>query len=184
MRVDEHRQGLRPQVIFGARRAAYQQPADTLGVAGGGGGHAPPLFPRAHKQKPDAHAASEDADCAPRTSANTSPPLARARARANGGAAGNQRPPWPADKVERWRIERLIPYAKNARTHSDAQIAAIAASIKDDSGARLRAGLHGALQTSGEGLWRFSAFAPGTALLAPNLPFATPVGMARLDRLC
>ena len=37
----------------------------------------------------------------------------------------------PADKVERWRIERLIPYAKNARTHSDAQIAAIAASIKE-----------------------------------------------------
>src|SRR6202040_1032512 len=44
--------------------------------------------------------------------------------------AGNQRP-WPADKVERWSIERLIPYAKNARTHSDAQIAAIAASIKE-----------------------------------------------------
>src|ERR1700730_7439690 len=33
-----------------------------------------------------------------------------------------------ADKVERWAIDRLIPYAKNARTHSDAQIAAIAAS--------------------------------------------------------
>jgi hypothetical protein len=52
----------------------------------------------------------------------------------SGVGPGNQRPPWPADKVERWRIERLIPYAKNARTHSDAQIAAIAASIKDDSG--------------------------------------------------
>jgi hypothetical protein len=37
----------------------------------------------------------------------------------------------PADKVERWRIDRLIPYAKNARTHTDAQIAAIAASIKE-----------------------------------------------------
>jgi ParB-like chromosome segregation protein Spo0J len=34
-------------------------------------------------------------------------------------------------KVERWSIDRLIPYAKNARTHSDAQIAAIAASIKE-----------------------------------------------------
>jgi hypothetical protein len=60
-------------------------------------------------------------------SANTSPPFARARARAR-EAAGNQRP-WPADKVERWPIERLIPYAKNSRTHSDGQIAAIAASI-------------------------------------------------------
>ena len=29
-----------------------------LGVVGGGGGHAPPLFPRAHNEKPDAHAAS------------------------------------------------------------------------------------------------------------------------------
>jgi ParB-like chromosome segregation protein Spo0J len=36
-----------------------------------------------------------------------------------------------ADKVERWAIDRLIPYAKNARTHSDARIAAIAASIKE-----------------------------------------------------
>ena len=36
--------------------------------------------------------------------------------------------PWPADKVERWGIERLIPYAKNARVHTDAQVAAIAAS--------------------------------------------------------
>src|SRR5260221_10487457 len=52
---------------------------------------------------------------------------ARARARVE---TGNQRP-WPADKVERWAIERLIPYAKNARTHTDAQVAAIAASIKE-----------------------------------------------------
>ena len=50
--------------------------------------------------------------------------------RAEREAAGNQRP-WPADKVERWGIERLIPYAKNARTHTDAQVAAIAASIKE-----------------------------------------------------
>jgi hypothetical protein len=61
-------------------------------------------------------------------SANTSP-LSRGRAHAR-EAAGNQRP-WPADKVERWAIDRLIPYAKNARTHSDAQVAAIAASIKE-----------------------------------------------------
>src|SRR5580704_12620485 len=57
-------------------------------------------------------------------SANTSPPSRRARARAR-EAGGNQRP-WPADKVERWPIDRLIPYAKNARTHTDAQVAAIA----------------------------------------------------------
>jgi DNA modification methylase len=38
---------------------------------------------------------------------------------------------WPADKVERIAIEKLIPYARNARTHSDAQIAQIAASIKE-----------------------------------------------------
>jgi hypothetical protein len=61
--------------------------------------------------------------------ANTSPVSRRARARAR-ETAGNQRP-WPADKVERWSIDRLIPYAKNARTHTDAQVAAIAASIKE-----------------------------------------------------
>ena len=64
-----------------------------------------------------------------RKSANTSPPSTRARARARVGSE-NQRP-WPADKVERWAIDRLIPYAKNARTHTDAQVAAIAASIKE-----------------------------------------------------
>jgi len=39
-------------------------------------------------------------------SANTSPPSTRARARARDGS-GNQRP-WPADKVERWAIDRLM----------------------------------------------------------------------------
>ena len=63
------------------------------------------------------------------TIANTSPVSQRARARAR-VEAGNQKP-WPADKVERWAIERLIPYAKNARTHTDAQVAAIASSIKE-----------------------------------------------------
>lgn len=37
----------------------------------------------------------------------------------------------PADKVERWSIERLIPYARNARTHSPEQVAQIAASIRE-----------------------------------------------------
>lgn len=36
---------------------------------------------------------------------------------------------WPADKVERWKIERLAPYARNSRTHSADQIKQIAASI-------------------------------------------------------
>lgn len=34
-------------------------------------------------------------------------------------------------KVEYRSIEKLIPYARNARTHSDAQVAQIAASIKE-----------------------------------------------------
>jgi len=38
---------------------------------------------------------------------------------------------WPADRVERRDIESLIPYARNARTHSDEQIAQIAASMKE-----------------------------------------------------
>src|SRR6187401_3085749 len=39
--------------------------------------------------------------------------------------------PWPADKIERWPVERLVPYAKNARTHSPAQVDQIAASIRE-----------------------------------------------------
>ena len=38
-------------------------------------------------------------------------------------------PNWMADKVEPWPTTRLIPYARNARTHSDEQVAQIAASI-------------------------------------------------------
>ena len=38
---------------------------------------------------------------------------------------------WPADKVERWPIERLIPSARNARTHSSEQVDQIAASIRE-----------------------------------------------------
>jgi hypothetical protein len=38
---------------------------------------------------------------------------------------------WPADRVERRPIEGLIPYARNARTHSDAQVAQIAASMRE-----------------------------------------------------
>lgn len=39
--------------------------------------------------------------------------------------------PWPADHVERRAVASLIPYARNARTHSDQQVAQIAASIRE-----------------------------------------------------
>jgi DNA modification methylase len=39
--------------------------------------------------------------------------------------------PVPAKRIEQWSIVRLIPYARNARTHSDAQVAQIAASIAE-----------------------------------------------------
>lgn len=38
---------------------------------------------------------------------------------------------WPADRVERRPIASLIPYASNSRTHSDQQVAQIAASMKE-----------------------------------------------------
>jgi len=37
----------------------------------------------------------------------------------------------PADKIEQWELERLTPYARNARTHSAAQVAQLAASIRE-----------------------------------------------------
>lgn len=38
---------------------------------------------------------------------------------------------WLADKIEQWPTDRLVPYARNARTHSEAQVAQIAASIAE-----------------------------------------------------
>lgn len=38
---------------------------------------------------------------------------------------------WPADRVERRPIGELIPYARNSRKHSDAQVAQIAASMRE-----------------------------------------------------
>ena len=61
--------------------------------------------------------------------ANTSP-LSRVRAPAR-EAARKIKGRGRRTRSKRWSIDRLIPYAKNARTHSDAQIAAIAASIKE-----------------------------------------------------
>jgi DNA modification methylase len=46
--------------------------------------------------------------------------------RTNGPVRG-----WPADKVERWPIGKLIPSPRNARTHSLEQIDQIAASIRE-----------------------------------------------------
>jgi DNA modification methylase len=40
-------------------------------------------------------------------------------------------PGWPADRVERRPIDSLVPYARNARTHSPAQVAQIAASVRE-----------------------------------------------------
>ena len=38
---------------------------------------------------------------------------------------------WPAARVERWAIDRLLPYARNARTHSASQVDQIAASMRE-----------------------------------------------------
>ena len=38
---------------------------------------------------------------------------------------------WLADKIEQWPTAKLVPYARNARTHSDDQVAQIAASIAE-----------------------------------------------------
>ena len=47
-----------------------------------------------------------------------------------GPAEASPTRPWPADRVERWPIERLIPYVKNPRFHSEADVDKIAASIR------------------------------------------------------
>src|SRR4051794_22005077 len=38
--------------------------------------------------------------------------------------------PWPADKVERWSLDRIKPYPRNARLHSEEQVEQIAASMR------------------------------------------------------
>jgi ParB-like chromosome segregation protein Spo0J len=38
---------------------------------------------------------------------------------------------WPADKVKRRKVAQLIPYAHNARLHSDEQVDQLVASIKE-----------------------------------------------------
>jgi DNA modification methylase len=53
-----------------------------------------------------------------------------AKTRAAAKPSSPSPPPWPAAQVESWPIDRLIPYARNARTHSDAQIAQVAGSMR------------------------------------------------------
>jgi DNA methylase/ParB-like nuclease domain len=38
--------------------------------------------------------------------------------------------PWPAERIERWAIDRLIPYADNARVHSEADIDKLVDSLR------------------------------------------------------
>jgi hypothetical protein len=38
---------------------------------------------------------------------------------------------WPANQVEHWPLSRLIPYARNARTHTADQIKQLAASMRE-----------------------------------------------------
>lgn len=40
-------------------------------------------------------------------------------------------PPWPALNIERRPLTALVPYARNARLHSDAQVMQIAASMRE-----------------------------------------------------
>src|ERR1700745_4056169 len=48
---------------------------------------------------------------------------------ASRAAAASPTRPWPADRVDQWPIERLIPYANNPRLHSAADVERVAASI-------------------------------------------------------
>jgi hypothetical protein len=47
----------------------------------------------------------------------------------SGSAEPSPSRPWPADRVEHWPLESLIPYVNNPRLHSDADVERIAASI-------------------------------------------------------
>ena len=53
------------------------------------------------------------------------------RAGKESGAVAATEARWPADPVERRPVAALVPYARNARTHSDEQVAQIAASIRE-----------------------------------------------------
>src|SRR6187402_172575 len=57
--------------------------------------------------------------------------LERRRTGRKAAVVGEADPRWPADAVERRPVAALVPYARNARTHSDEQVAQIAASIRE-----------------------------------------------------
>ncbi|MEX3929763.1 ParB/Srx family N-terminal domain-containing protein [Paraburkholderia sp. BR10936] len=61
--------------------------------------------------------------------------MAASKRRAAAQGADEPAPPalpeWPADRVERVPIDSLIFYARNARQHSDLQVAQIAASMRE-----------------------------------------------------
>ncbi|MGF6790188.1 ParB/Srx family N-terminal domain-containing protein [Paraburkholderia sp. 35.1] len=40
-------------------------------------------------------------------------------------------PPWPADRVERWPLARVLEAERNPRTHTDSQVEAIADSMRE-----------------------------------------------------
>ena len=48
---------------------------------------------------------------------------------ASGPAEASPRRPWPAERIELWPIEQLMPYSNNPRVHSEADLDRIAASI-------------------------------------------------------
>lgn len=57
------------------------------------------------------------------------PPLPASAARS--ARVAEKPAPWPADAVERRPLAGLTPYARNARTHSESQVAEIARSIQE-----------------------------------------------------
>jgi len=57
---------------------------------------------------------------------------------------------WLADKIERWPTERLLPYIRNPRTHSDEQIAQIAASIAEFGFVKDYTGRQAVLESTGQ----------------------------------
>ena len=72
---------------------------------------------------------------------------------------------WLAERIEHWPIDKLIPYARNARQHSDAQIAQIAASIAEFGFTNLQTTLLGCVDGA----------VLSTPLSLPFLPFLTPL---------